>query len=367
MIPPDQLSEENGQRKHRRPFVLLLVAILALLLLYMVASVLAGLVAGVLLWVMTRKIFEAVLKRFGRRRGLAAGLSVMVTLLVVIVPLTIVVLLATADALRLAGDIQSWIPSLQVKFNEWMSLFSRGGLSLFGYELSPDLVTTKIGELSTTVGQFLLMLTQRTASSVASAILMLFIALYTLYYFYVDGERFIAWFKDTVPLDPAQSQLLIESFFSSSVATLKTIGVIGVVQGVAAGIAYVIIGVPAPFLLTVLTIISTVIPAVGTALIIIPVAIGLFIAGQIGWALALIIWYAVVVSNLDNFLRPYLMHKVMSLHQLVIFVVTLGGIARFGFFGVLIGPVVAALFNASLTIYKDVYARPSEVSDPPVN
>ncbi len=362
MTEPTVLPDTNGQRKQRRYFVLLLATILALVIIYMVTSIVAGLVAGILLWVTTRWIYDGLLKLTGHRRGLSAGLSVLATLLLVIVPLAVVVLIMTADATRFIGEMQTWIPTVETRLDKWMRIINRDGLTLFGYEFSPEQVTAKLAEWFTTAGQFLVTVTQRTASSIMTMIVMLFVALYTLYFFYVDGDRFIGWFKDTVPLEPKHSAHLIDNFFTSSIATIKTIGVIGAIQGVAAGIAYVIIGVPAPFFLTVLTIIATVIPALGASLVMVPVAIGLFVAGQTGWAIALLAWCVLVVSNLDNFLRPYLLHKSVPLHQLVIFVVTLGGIARYGFFGVFIGPVVAALFNASLDIYKEIYPRLTDES-----
>lgn len=362
MTEPSVLPDLNGQRKHRRYFVLLLAGVFALLIIYMVTSIIAGLVAGILLWVMTRWIYDSLLKRTGNRRGLSAGLSVLATLLLFIVPLAVVVFIMTADATRFIGEMQTWIPTVETQLDKWMRIISRDGLTLFGYEFSPEQVTARLAEWSATAGQFLVTVTQRTANSIITMIVMLFVALYTLYFFYVDGDRFIGWFKDTVPLDPKHSALLIDSFFTSSIATIKMIGIIGVIQGVAAGVAYVIIGVPAPFFLTVLTIIATVIPALGASLVMVPVAIGLFIAGQTGWAIALLAWCVLVVSNLDNFLRPYLLHKTIPLHQLVIFVVTLGGIARYGFFGVFIGPVIAALFNASLDIYKEIFPRSTSES-----
>ncbi len=349
----------------RRYFLLILVAALLLVFLHMLAGIVAGVIAGVMLWVMTLPIYNWILGRVRQRRSLAAGLSVIATILVVVVPITVVILIASADALRLAGDVQGWLPMVQDKLNHWTDLLNRGRLSIFGYELSPELISSKIGDITTTVGQFLLQLTQRTASNIAGAVFMLFVALYTLYYFYKDGDRFIEWLKDTIPLERRQTSLLLDSFFTTSIGTLKTIGIIGVIQGVAAGIAYVVIGVPAPIFLTILTIIATVIPAVGSALVVVPVVAGLFIAGQTGWAIALLVWWALVVTNLDNFLRPHLMRRVIGLHQLVIFVATLGGIARYGFFGVFIGPVVAALLNASLDIFRETYPRPAETSSPP--
>ena len=352
-------SDNNGQRKHRRAFVIILVTVLLLLFLYMVSSIVAGVIAGVLLWVMTRWIYNAISKWTGKRQGLAAGLSVFATLLLVIVPLALIVFVMTADAVELAGEIQKWIPTVQDKLNEWMRTIRVNGLSVFGYQFSSEELVSRIGDFSLNAGQFFLGLTQRTASSIVTIVIMLFIALYTLYFFYIDGDRFIRWFKDTLPLEPEHSTRLVDSFFTASIATLKMIGVIGVVQGVAAGIAYVIIGVPAPFLLTMLTIFSTAIPSVGPGLVLVPVAVGLFFAGQIGWAIALLAWGAIVIGNLDNILRPYLMHKTLRMHQLVLFIAMIGGIAQFGFFGVFVGPVIAALLNASLETYKEVFPRPS--------
>ena len=353
-------SSTDSSRKHARYFVLVLVAGLLVLFLYMISGIVAGLVAVILLWVMTRWIYDWLLKRTRGRQGMAAGLAVLATLLLVIVPLAVIILIMTADAMSLAGEIQSWIPAVEAKINEWTRLISRNGLSLFGYDFSPEEISSRIVELSTRAGQFLLTLTQRTASSIVSLIIMLFVALYTLYFFYLDGDRFIEWLKSTLPLENQHSSRLIDGFFKSSIATLKMIGVIGVVQGLAAGVAFFIIGVPAPFFLTVLTIFSTVIPTVGPGLVIIPVSIGLFIAGQTGWAIALLVWGAVVIGNIDNILRPYLVHKAIRLHQLVLFAAMIGGIAKFGFFGVLVGPVIAALLNAGIDIYKDVYPRPAD-------
>ena len=193
-------------------------------------------------------------------------------------------------------------------------------------------------------------------------IVMLFVALYTLYFFYLDGDRFIEWLKRRLPLDPQHSDKLIDSFFATSIATLKMLGVIGVVQGLACGLAFWIVGAPAVIFLTVAAMISTVIPSFGPGLVIIPVAVGLFIAGKMGFAIGLLAWGAIVVGNLDNILRPYLVHRAIAMHQLVIFVTSIGGIVTFGFFGVLIGPVMAALLKSSLDVYRDVFRGDPETA-----
>ncbi len=343
-------------RRQRRVFVLVLIAVLFALFVYTIAPVAMGFVAGILLWVMTRKMYERLLRRTRGRRGLSAALAILATLLVVVIPLVVIITLMASDAATLGQQAQEWFGPLQPQLTAGIERITHGrSLYLFGFEISAEEIRTRAAQLSTLVGQFLLKLAQKTASGIFQFSVMLFVALYTLYYFYLDGDRFIAWLKSILPLEPEHSAQLIESFFATSVATLKMLGVIGVVQGAVCGLAFWVVGAPAVIFLSVAAMISTLVPSVGTGVVIVPVAAGLFIAGKIWFAIGLLAWGAIVVGSIDNLLRPYLVHRAIAMHQLVIFLTTLGGIATFGFFGVLIGPVVAALLKSSLDVYRDVF------------
>jgi predicted PurR-regulated permease PerM len=345
----------------RRYFIVTLVVLLLLLFLYLIRPILMGIVIGILLWALTRGLFEGILKRVKGRRGLAGGLSFIAPLLLVIVPLVVIITLMAADATTLGEKAQQWFGPLQPQIMQGIERISHGrSVYLFGIEITAQQIRERAAEVSARMGQFLLGLVQKTASGVLQFAITLFVALYTLYFFYLDGERFLSWIKRILPLAPAQSDALIQSFFSTSIATIKMLGVIGVVQGLACGAAFWIAGAPAVFFLTVAAAIASLIPSLGTGLVFIPVAIGMFLGGKLWAGIGILAWGFLVVANLDNFLRPYLVHRQIPMHQFIIFITMVGGIATFGFFGVLIGPVVAALLQASINVYREVFQSEPE-------
>ncbi|RPH93750.1 AI-2E family transporter, partial [candidate division KSB1 bacterium] len=90
-----------------------------------------------------------------------------------------------------------------------------------------------------------------------------------------------------------------------------------------------------------------------------PAAIFLIIAGKTWFGIGLLLWSLIVIANIDNILRPYLVRREVNLHELLVFISSMGGIATFGFFGVILGPVIAALLKTSLQIYAESQGPPA--------
>ena len=134
-------------------------------------------------------------------------------------------------------------------------------------------------------------------------------------------------------------------------------------QGGLSGLAFWVVGIPsAVFWGTVMTVLS-VIPGIGTALVWVPAAIILAGGGHYYKAAGLTAFCALVVGSLDNFLRPALVGKDTQMHDLMIFFGTMGGIFMFGVPGIILGPLIAALFITIWDIYgvafKDVLPESS--------
>jgi predicted PurR-regulated permease PerM len=102
-------------------------------------------------------------------------------------------------------------------------------------------------------------------------------------------------------------------------------------------------------------IVLSVIPALGAALVWVPAVIYLFLVGQVAAAIGLLIWSALVVSTVDNFLRPRLVGRDARMSDLLILLSTLGGIVLFGAVGFIVGPIVAALFVTVWHIYGETF------------
>ena len=123
------------------------------------------------------------------------------------------------------------------------------------------------------------------------------------------------------------------------------------------GVAFALAGITGPVFWGMLMAVMSIIPGIGPAIIWVPAVIYLAVDGRTGAAIAVGLWCAVVVSTVDNLLRPRLVGKDTELHPLLIFFGTLGGISVFGIFGFILGPIVAALF---VTIW-DIYASEFEI------
>lgn len=113
-------------------------------------------------------------------------------------------------------------------------------------------------------------------------------------------------------------------------------------QGTLAAIGFVIAGVPAGLLLGLLTFFLSIIP-MGPPLVWLPAAIWLYLQGEIGWAIFLVVWGVLVISSVDNILKPYLISRSGALPFVLVLLGVLGGIITFGFVGVFLGPTLLAV------------------------
>lgn len=180
----------------------------------------------------------------------------------------------------------------------------------------------------------------------ASFFLGLFVMLYAMSYFLISGRDVLDTALGYTPVSRNDQSRLLGTFVSVTRATLKGKLVIGVIQGGLAALSFWIAGIEGVFFWgTVMTVFS-VIPAVGTAIVWVPVVIYLAISGQIGAAVGVGLWCALVVGTIDNFLNPILIGRDAEMPDLLVLLTTLGGLAMFGVPGMIIGPIIGSLFVA---------------------
>jgi predicted PurR-regulated permease PerM len=158
-----------------------------------------------------------------------------------------------------------------------------------------------------------------------------------------------------MPLTAKDENRMVEKFVSVSRATLKGTLVIGLVQGGLAGIAFFVLGINGAFFWGTIMAVLSIIPGVGVALVWIPAAGYLLVIGSSIKALLLTLWCAGLVGTVDNVLRPRLVGKDTKMPDLLILLGTLGGLVLFGAAGIIVGPVVAALFVTVWEIYGTTF------------
>jgi predicted PurR-regulated permease PerM len=182
-----------------------------------------------------------------------------------------------------------------------------------------------------------------------------FVMLFTMYYFLIYGKQYLEWLLYCLPLNSEEENLLLSKFTTVTRATLKGTFVIGAIQGALGGIGMAIAGIPNTLFWGVIMAVFSIIPAVGPAIIWAPAAVYLITTGHTLAGAGLALFGLIIVGNIDNLIRPKLVGKEAQLPDLMIFFGTLGGLALFGAAGIIIGPIVAALFVSLWDIYAKTF------------
>lgn len=181
----------------------------------------------------------------------------------------------------------------------------------------------------------------------------LFLMLFVLYFFFRDGEDMVQRGMKLVPLDEDRKQRLESHVADVTRAVVYGNVMTAAVQGVLIGIAFWISPLPSPVVFGVLGAVASLIPAVGTGLVMVPATVVLAFQGQWGWTIFTIAWALGVVGLADNFLRPIFISGRAEISTLPVFIGAIGGVAAFGPIGLFLGPIVIALILAFIRFAEE--------------
>ena len=311
---------------------------------------LTAIIAAAVLTVLLKKPYHRLEKLFRGHKVVSALLTCLFAIFIIVAPLAGIGLLVVKEVNNLTHElntgtsIQNYLDRIhvQIESSEMVSGF------VDDEAFSQEKITNELKGLTSNLVGFL----QRAYFGISSFILWIFILFFTLFYFLIDGKKTLRYLIEMSPLKDKHDKLLIEKFTSISRATLKGTFVVGIVQSVLGGIAFVIAGVPSPVIWTLVMFLFSVIPMVGTSIIWAPAGIILLATGNIWQGVFVLVFGATVIASIDNILRPKLVGKDTQMHPLLIFFATLGGIALFGLPGFVIGPIIISLFVALAEIYR---------------
>jgi predicted PurR-regulated permease PerM len=188
---------------------------------------------------------------------------------------------------------------------------------------------------------------QNTFEFVAS----LFIALYLAFFLIRDGQKIAHAIGNVVPLAPAHRTQLWQKFATVVRATVKGNLLIAAIQGGLGGLAFWALGVSGALLWALLMAALSLLPAIGAAMVWLPVAVYFLITDAIWQGVSLMAYGVLVIGLVDNLLRPVLVGKDSRMPDYVVMISTLGGMAAFGINGFVLGPLIAAMFIAAWHIY----------------
>ncbi len=181
--------------------------------------------------------------------------------------------------------------------------------------------------------------------------------------FLVDGKRLTGWLVERSPLSRGNHQRLANVFAEVGRGLIVGVGLTAMAQAGVATAGYLITGVPRALVLGVLTLFASLIPSVGSGLVWVPVAAGLWLSGRTGAAITMLI-IGLVVSVTDNVIRPLLSrYAALRMHGLLLFIAMLGGLVLFGGWGLLIGPLFVRSAIEGLDMLQEERERQQRAPD----
>jgi predicted PurR-regulated permease PerM len=178
------------------------------------------------------------------------------------------------------------------------------------------------------------------------------VAFFTFFFVLKDKEKVISYIKSLLPFSKDVEKKLFKSSKDITSSVIYGQIIIGVVQGIFAGLGFFIFGVPNALLLTLFAALAGIIPIIGPAIIWVPVAIYLFVTGDTFSALGIVI-FGFFSSTVDNFLRPMFIAKRTMMHPALILIGMIGGFFLFGVLGFILGPLIIAYLLIILEIYRN--------------
>jgi len=333
-------------------FTTIILAVTAVAL-YMFWPFVGVLVIAAILAVVLGPIYRFILGKVKGRKNLASALTLILFLFAVIVPLILVVQNIFVETSSFYVSLSNRSVVSFERINSVVESYAQRIFPQFTFD-----AREKLGELSLYIIDHLGAFFAGTVSFGAK----LFFAMFALFYFLRDGDKFKEHIIDLSPLPRKDDERVIDSLKVAINSVILSTGTVALLHAFVISIGCFIFGVPNPALLSVIVALVVLFPGLGPSLVWIPATIYLFIFGgnfPHAWLLFMIYCPILFTFN-DTFIGPKLINKASNIHPLLILFSILGGIIAFGVEGIILGPTVLALLFTLIRVYQD-YAKERSV------
>lgn len=299
-------------------------------------------------------LYERLLPRV-RRKGVASLIMCIMILLLIIGPVGYLAVALVSEASDAVTYINEMYKSGQLNqmfsFNlPWMQGLKEQ-LSKY-YDVSTINIEAIAKDATDAVSSVLVAQTRNLLTNGAQAVFYFVLMMFTMYYFFKDGAQLIERVRRLMPLTPTQINITFRQLHDIIQATMYGGIVVALIQGLLGGILFWAVGIPSAVFWGAVMAFLSIIPVLGAFVVFIPAAFILALTGAWGKGLIVLAFGTIVISQVDNILRPMLIAGKASMHPLLLFFSIMGGIAMFGLLGVILGPIVAAIFVTLLKIFE---------------
>jgi predicted PurR-regulated permease PerM len=340
-----QPAQDNVQKNIWKQITFFLLTFGAVVICFFVIyPFLSAIIGAVVLAVITHRPYKALTHKI-KNRNLSSTIAVVLVILSVVIPCFFILQDLVQGTTTIIIFLRSDVP--QKSLSQFLEAHPTIASDIHIISNNIDLQNT-VRTMAAVLGGLLTGFLSYSFGATVQLIILLFI----LFFLYRDQELAISFARSLLPLNKQETDELLDNMTSTINATALGRLAIGVVQGLLSGLAFWMLGVPNTMLWTAMTLIVSILPAIGASVVWVPVALYLGLTGHWGKAAILAAWGTFVVSSIDNFLYPVLVGSKLHQHTVSILLAILGGVVIFGFSGVILGPLAFTITTTLLDIWR---------------
>jgi len=350
------IEPDNAPNSLRIWYFLFIFVISILFLGYILWPFWSILVLSFLLTNIFRPIYKLLNKKIPQ-----TGASILTCLLIVVlvfIPLLFFVGALSSEALGL----YQWGRSTQIgmKLQIFMQdspliLQLQTHLDGFGFSFEPSQITAMFSYIAKMAGLFVYNQASAWAGNILQFLILFCMMILIIFFLLIDQDRLIKFIIAVSPLPDDEDRLLLEKFGEIANAILKGNGICGLIQGIAGGIIFSILGLSSPLLWGGMMAILAFLPIFGIGLVMIPTALIMMLNGSTGKGIFLFFFYLILSFSIEYIVKPKMVGSEVQMHTLLVFLSILGGLTVYGVLGIIYGPLIVTGFLTLTEIYFAKY------------
>ena len=291
--------------------------------------------------------------------GLSATLTLLASIAIVGIPLGGVIFLAVLQIGQMVTGITHWMANNDLTALGQRLLASANRMlsevPFMHINLTPEGVRAAIARVGQNIGEMALHFARDSVGSLATIVTSAIIFLYVFLALVVNGPKVAALFRDLNPLGQQVSDIYLAKVGAMVTATVRGQFIIAVCQGVAGAISIYIAGIHDGFFMFVIFLTALSFIPLGSGIVTIPLGIGMALFGNVFGGVFVVVFHLIVVTSIDNVLRPFLVPKSAHLSPALMLLSVFAGLGMFGFWGIVLGPVLMIIIVTTIGVYLAVY------------
>lgn len=335
-----------------KPFLIALVIATLTACYFIFKPFLTVIIVAIILVTIFYKPYEKLVKFLRGRKNLAALLMCLFLVILIILP-TIKVVVYTANK-SVEAYTETTIYFSDHNFsdilkNPFFSKIKLDGINLDKY--NNDVFQNVLLEYLQKSSNWMISGATSMLVGTTSFVISLVLIILTMFFFFVDGKQMLNGIMYLLPLKDKYNKEIFNKFREISYTTMISTFVVAIAQGIVGAIGFAVVGFPA-FLAGVLVAILSLMPYVGSMIFYVPVGLYYLIMGQTWQGIFVILWGMLIIGTIDNVIRAWMLKDKAQINPIFVVFSVLGGISLFGFWGVVLGPLIVSITVSILHIYS---------------